>query len=159
MATIALVNRNRRLTTIAASIAGAVCFSLAVHLGKWWTIGEVGVGPVSTQRCFAGNCESGSLAWAGGSEVWVRAGTAAWAAGLVASLVLVALAGALAAGRAGRLAAAVVGIATVTAIVSGAVFVTQRPDMPGMEIGRGLWLYAAGILVALAATLSTMRAR
>ncbi|MBZ0235410.1 MAG: hypothetical protein K8M05_23985, partial [Deltaproteobacteria bacterium] len=78
------------MTTIAACLVAAACFSFAVHAGWWWTIGEVGVGPVSTQRCFDGKCESGSLAWAGGTEVWERAGTATWAAGLVASIVLVA---------------------------------------------------------------------
>jgi hypothetical protein len=147
------------LTTIAASIVAAACFSLAVHGGRWWTIGEVGVGPVSTQRCFGGTCESGTLAWAGGTEVWERAGTAAWAAGLVASLVMIALAGALAAKRGGRLAAAVAVIATLTAVVAGGVFVSQRPHLPGIEIARGVWLYGAGILVAMLAALATLRTR
>ena len=147
------------MTTIAASIVAAACFSLAVHGGRWWTIGEVGVGPVSTQRCFGGSCESGSLAWAGGTEVWERAGMAAWAAGLVTSIVLVALAGALAAKRAGRLAAAVAMIATMTAIVAGVVFVSQRPHVAGIEIARGVWLYGAGIVAAMGAALATLRAR
>jgi hypothetical protein len=122
-------------------------------------IGEVGVGTVSTQRCFAGNCESGSLAWAGGSEMWERAGTATWAAGLVASLVLVALAGALAAGRAAKLAAGVAIVATMTAIVAGGVFIAQRPDMPGIEMARGVWLYCAGVVVALGAAITVYRSR
>lgn len=153
------MSRNRRLTTIAACILGALCFSYAVHGGRWWTIGEVGVGPVSTQRCFDGKCESGSLAWASGTELWERAGTATWAAGLVASLALVALAGALAARSAGRLAAGVTVVATMTAIAAGAVFVSQRPDVPGIETGRGVWLFGAGIVVALAAAITTLRAR
>lgn len=132
---------------------------MAVHGGRWWTIGEIGVGPVSTQRCFDGVCESGSLAWASGSEVWERSGTATWAAGLVASLVLVALAGALAARRAGRMAAGVVVIASFTAIVAGGVFISQRPPVDGIETARGVWLYSAGIVLALAAAIATMRAR
>lgn len=155
----ALVSRSRRLTTIAASLIAAGLFSFAVYGGRWWTVGEVHVGPVSTQRCFGGVCESSSLAWAHGSEVWERAGTATWAAGLVASLVLVALAGALAAGRAGRLAAGVTMIATMTAIVAGGVFISQRPDMPGMETARGVWLYSGGIVVALGAAIAAYRSR
>jgi hypothetical protein len=147
------------LTTIALSLVAAACFAMAVHGGRWWTIGEIGVGPVSTQRCFDGACESGSLAWASGSEVWERAGTATWAAGLVASLVLVALAGALAARRAGRLAAGMAVVATFTAIAAGGVFISQRPPIEGVQIARGVWLYSAGIVLALAAALAAMRAR
>jgi len=137
----------------------AACFALATYGGYWWTIGEIGVGPVSTQRCFDGACESGSLAWAGGSEVWERAGVATWAAGMVATLVLVALAGALAAKRAGRLAAGVTVVATMTAVVAGAVFISQRPHVPEIETGRGVWLYSAGIVAALGAAISALRAR
>ena len=153
------MSRKRRLTTIALSIVAAAFFSLAVVGGRWWTIGEVGVGPVSTQRCFDGRCETGSLAWAEGSEVWERAGTATWAAGMVASLVLVALAGALAAGRAARLGATVAMIATMTCIVAGGVFVTQRPSIEGIEVARGTWFFALGIVWAIGAAVSTLRAR
>lgn len=159
MARIIPVSGKRRLTTIALSILGAAGFSLAVVGGRWWQIGEVGVGPVSTQRCFGGACESGTLAWAGGSELWERAGTATWAAGMIASLVLVALAGALAAGRTGRLAAAVALIATMTAIVAGGVFVSQRPSMEGMHVARGTWFFGLGIVWAIGAVISTLRAR
>jgi hypothetical protein len=147
------------LTTIALSLVAAACFSLAVVGGHWWQIGEVGVGPVSTQRCFDGTCEAGSLAWAEGTEMWERAGTATWAAGMVASLVLVALAGALAAGRAGRVGAGVVLVATMTAIVAGGVFVTQRPNVAGIEVARGTWFFALGIVWAIGAAVSTLRAR
>jgi hypothetical protein len=153
------MSRKRRLTTIAFSIIAAACFSLAVVGGRWWTIGEVGVGPVSTQRCFDGTCETGSLAWAEGSEVWERAGTATWAAGMVASLVLVALAGALAAGRAARLGASVVMIATMTAMAAAGVFITQRPNIEGIEVARGTWFFALGVVWAIGAAVSTLRAR
>jgi hypothetical protein len=153
------MSRRRRLTTIALSIVAAACFSLAVVGGRWWTIGEIGVGPVSTQRCFDGKCEAGSLAWAEGSDVWERAGTATWASGMVASLVLVALAGALAAGRAGRLGATVALIATMTAIVAGGVFVSQRPNVEGIEVARGTWFFALGVVWAIGAAVSTLRAR
>ncbi|MBE7453051.1 MAG: hypothetical protein HS111_30500 [Kofleriaceae bacterium] len=150
---------SRRVVIITTAIAAAACFLLAVQGGWWWTIGEVGVGPVSTQRCFGGDCQRGTLAWTGGSEVWARAGVATWAAGMVAGLVLVALAGAVAARRAGKLAAAVALIATMTAIVAGGVFVTQRPELPGLELARGTWFYAAAIVAALLAAVTTLRAR
>ncbi len=148
----------RRLITIAAAIVAAGCFALAVQGGHWWTIGEVGVGPVSTQRCFDGRCENGTLAWAGGSEVWERAGIATWAAGMIAAVVLVALAGALAARRAGRLAAGIATIAAMTSMVAGGVFLLQRPDLPGLEVARGAWFFAVAVVVALAAAIATLRA-
>lgn len=149
----------RRILTIVAAVVAAACFALAVQGGRWWTLGDsVGVGPVSTQRCFDGRCENTSLAWTGGSGVWVRAGTSTYAAGLVAAAVMVALAGALAARRAGRLAAGVAVVATMTAIVAGAVFVQARPAMPGLTLDRGAWLYGLGIVAALASVVSTLRA-
>ncbi len=148
----------RRLATIVLAIIAAGCFALAVQGGYWWRIGEIGVGPLSTQRCFDGRCEAGTLAWAGGSEVWERAGIATWAAGMVSALVLVALAGALAARRGGKLAASVVMIATATAVVAGGVFVTQRPGVHGLEVARGTWFYGIATLAAITATISTLRA-
>lgn len=148
----------RRLVTLFAALAAAACFALAVQGGRWWTIGEHAVGPTSSQRCFAGNCERAPLGWTGGSEVWQRAGTATWTAAMVAALVLVALAGALAARRGGRLGAGVALVATMTAIVAGAVFLQYRPTMPGMEVGRGAYLFGGAIIASLGAVVSTLRA-
>ena len=83
-----------RVLTIAAALAAAACFLVAVAGGRWWAIGEVGVGPVSTQRCFDGDCGPGGLAWTGGSDLWVRAGFATQVAGLIAGVVFIILAGA-----------------------------------------------------------------
>ncbi|HVK77623.1 MAG TPA: hypothetical protein VM734_30170 [Kofleriaceae bacterium] len=144
----------RRLSSIATALAGAVCFALAVQGGRWWKIGEIGIGPVSTQSCFAGDCAPGTLTWAGGTDMWERAGVATYVGGLCAAAVLLALAGALAAGRTARLAAAVAAVATITAVGAGALFVMARPDLPGSVAGRGLFLFggavvAAGIAVAI----------
>ena len=141
-----------------AALAAAACFALAVQGGRWWTIGEHAVGPTSSQRCFAGNCERAPLDWTGGTEVWKRAGIATWTAGMVAALVLVALAGALAARRRGRLGAAVAVVATMTAVVAGAVFLQYRPSMPGMAMDRGVYLFGGAIIAALAAAVSVLRA-
>jgi len=49
-------------------------------------------------------------------------------------------------------------VATMTAIVAGAVFLQYRPTMPGMALGRGAYLFGLAIIAALAAAISTLRA-
>ncbi len=141
----------RRLSSLAAALVGATCFLVAVQGGRWWMIADTGIGPVSTQRCFGGECSPGGLTWAGGTDMWHRAGFATYVAGLCAAVVLVALAGALAAGRTGRLAAAVALVATMTAATAGALFVFGRPELPGGIVGRGLWLYGVAVIAAVIA--------
>lgn len=150
----------RRVLAIVLALAGAASFAIAVQGGQWWRIGDdVGIGTIATSRCFGGTCGLGSLAWTGGSDAWQRGGFATHVAGLVTAAVLIALAGALAAKRTGRLTSAVVIISTVTAIVAGTVFYTLRPELPGATIGRGLLLFGAGVVFAAAAAAVTLSAR
>jgi hypothetical protein len=95
--------------------------------------------------------------WLGGGGSWVRFGAAAYAAGLIAALVLVALAASLAAKRTGRLAARVAIVAAGTAVAAGGVFIYVFPPLPGMVIDRGVWLYVGGVVLAAAAGLVALR--
>jgi len=141
---------------IVAALAGAAGLALAVEGGRWWMIGDVGVGPIGTQRCFGGDCQPGGLRWAGGSDLWERAGVATYTAGLVAALVLVILAGAVAAGRTARLPAVVSVVAIATAAGAGALFVTTRPELPDGEVARGIWLFGGALIAAAVAAAATL---
>jgi hypothetical protein len=149
----------RRTIAIIAALVGAAAFATSVQGGNWWTIGDdVGVGTVSTQQCFGGACRFVGMAWTGGGAVWQRAGAATYAAGLCAAFVLLALAGALAAKRTGRLVAAVVGVAVITAGVAGATFYAKAPALPSAVVGRGVILFAVALAAAAAAAAITLTA-
>jgi hypothetical protein len=169
------VSRPRRYVILGISLIAASVLALSVQGGRWWTIGpEVAIGPVGTVHCFgtagpdgaAGDprgsadegCQRGTLTWTGGSPRWMQAGTAAYAAGLIAAFALVALAAALAAGRPGRLAAGVAAVGAVTALAMGALFIATFPGLPGASIGRGIWLFAGGLIAAGAVAFSVLRA-
>ncbi len=149
----------RRWLAILCALAGAAALALAVQGSDWWTVpGQVGVGTVSSNHCYGGECTHTSLGWAGGSQTWVRAGAATYAGGLLAALLLVALAGARTAGSSGRLTAASAAVATLCAAVVGAVFVTSRPVLAGdvLTLARGVPLFAAGVVLAVIAIGATL---
>lgn len=141
----------RRWLAIVCAVSAAAAFAVAVQGSAWWRVGdEVGIGTVSSRHCFGGGaCQRTGLGWAGGTDTWVRAGSATYAAGLVAALMLLALAGALAARARGRLLAASAGVATLTAAVVGTVFVVNRPTtVAGTEADYGQLLFALAIALA-----------
>jgi hypothetical protein len=150
----------RRVVSVVSALVAATAFAIAVEGGHWWSIGaDVHVGPLATERCFGGECGSGSLAWAGGGDSWERAGFATYVGGLCAAAMLVALAGALAAKRSGRLLAAVVGVSLCVVGAAGASFVTLRPALPGATIDRGAIAFAIAIIVAIATVIVVVRTR
>lgn len=148
----------RRWIVLACAVVAAGAFALAVQGSPWWRIGdEIGIGTTSTRHCFGeGSCQQSGLGWTGGSETWVRAGAATYAAGLVAAVILLALAGSLAARSSGRLAAMSAAVATVTAAVVGTIFVLTRPEVPGTDLARGGPLFAAAVVLALIAVAATL---
>ncbi|MBK7071351.1 MAG: hypothetical protein IPH44_03515 [Myxococcales bacterium] len=150
----------RRLLIIVLALVGAAGFAISVEGGRWWSLGgEIHVGPAGTQRCFGGECGVGDLTWVHGSGFWERCGSGAYAGGLVAGLALLALAGSIAARRAGRLAAAVAGIGSVTAIAAGVGFYALAPAIPEASVGRGAVLFAIGAAAALTAIGATLTAK
>ncbi|MCE9580821.1 MAG: hypothetical protein K8W52_47345 [Deltaproteobacteria bacterium] len=149
--------RTFRILSIALALLGASAFAMAVEGGHWWTLDEVSVGPVSTMQCFGGTCAQTGFDWIGPPGSWVRWGAAAYAAGLVAALVLVTLAASLASKRNGRLAARVSVIAAGTAVAAGGLFIYTFPSLPGMVMDRGIWLYGGGVALAAAAALVALR--
>jgi hypothetical protein len=144
------------VVTIAFIAAGA--FAVSVTAGQWWTIGEAQIGPFGTQACLGGECRARALTWAGGTPGWERAAVATGAAGLIAGLVLLVLAGACAAGRVPKIAAKSTLSAMLVAAVAGGLFIHGLPDLGETSIDRGLVLYVVGIALGLAAAVTVLRA-
>ena len=159
------MSRPRRIAIVGVSLIAACLLLFSVEAGRWWSIGDaVTIGPVSSTSCFTtsddpagadpaavGDCKPGGLGWVQGSALWQKAGMATYAAGLIAAFVLVVLAGGVAAGRPGRLAAgtAVVGAITMTGM--GVLFIATYPGLQGSAIDRGVWFFAGGVVAAVVA--------
>jgi hypothetical protein len=141
----------------ALALAAASAFALSVQAGRWWSIGDVEIGPSGSRSPFGG---VGDLSWAGGSARWERFGVATWAAGLIAMLLLVVLAGAVAASRVPRLAAKTALVAIATAGLVAIAFVAARPDngLP-FTLGRGIAWFAAAVVIGVISAVCVVRAR
>jgi hypothetical protein len=147
----------QRWSLVVAALAAATSFALSVQGGRWWSIGEIALGPLGTQSPFGG---TGGLSWAGASARWERLGTATWAGGMIAMLVLIAVAGGLAANRIPRLAARTALVAIATATLAAAGFVATRPDngLP-FALDRGVALFGIAVVVGALAAAGVLRAR
>ena len=145
-----------RWSLAAASLAAAAGFALSVQGGRWWSVSDVTVGPLGARSPFGG---LGGFAWAGGSAQWERFGVATYAAGMIAMLVLIFVAGALAAGRVPRLAARTALVAIAVAALVGSRFAAGVPSngLP-FELDRGFWLFAGAVVVGAVAAASVLRA-
>jgi hypothetical protein len=145
-----------RWSLVAASLAAAAGFALSVQGGRWWSVSDVTVGPLGARSPFGG---IGGFAWAGGSAQWERFGIATYAAGVIAMLVLIFVAGALAARRVPRLAARTALVAVGVAALVGSRFAAAVPSngLP-FELDRGFWLFIGAIVVGAVAAASVLRA-
>jgi hypothetical protein len=141
---------------VALALVAASAFALSVQAGRWWSIGDVEIGPFGSRSPFGG---PGELSWAGGSARWERFGVATWAGGLIAMFVLVVLAGAVAAKRVPRLAAKTALVAIGTAGLAGIAFIAARPDngLP-FAMDRGVVLFAVAVVAGVLGVLGVLRA-
>jgi len=144
-----------RWSVVALALVAASAFAVSVQAGRWWSIGDVEIGPSGSRSPFGG---MGDLSWAGGSARWERFGVATWAGGLIAMLVLVVLAGAVAANRVPRLAAKTALVAIATATLTAIAFVASRPDngLP-FALDRGVVLFAAAVVAGVAGAVWVVR--
>lgn len=144
-----------RWFVVAGALVGASSFALSVQGGRWWTLGDVEIGPLGSKTPFGG---PGGLSWAGSSVRWVRFGAATWGAGMIAMFVLIVVAGALAANRVPRLAAKTALVAIATAALVAAGFLAARPvnGFP-FELGRGVALFGAGVMFGVLASAGVLR--
>ncbi len=138
-------------------MVAASAFAVSVQAGRWWTIGDVDIGPFGAHTTFGGPM---NLARFASSDRWARFGIATWAAGLVAMLVLVVLAAAVAAKRVPRLAAKTSLVAIVTATLVAIAFYTGFPsvELPA-SVDRGVPIFVAGIVLGVAAAVLVLTNR
>ena len=125
-----------RWIALGFALVGAAALALS-SIEAWWLAGEAAIGPFGTHRCFGGDCQSTGLSWLGGSDLWMRSGVATRAAAIIASALLVLLAGALAARRVPRLVARTTVVALAAGVVTGAYFVAKFPPLDGASLGLG----------------------
>jgi len=147
-----------RWLVVAVGLVGAAALAISVQAGVWWSVGDVTIGPFGSHNCFGGDCSGSGLGWIGGSDLWMRSAIATGVAGAVASLLLVALAGACAARRVPRVLARMTLSALVAAIACAAYFVSQFPGVAGAGMDRGLVLFAVGVVAGAAAAIVVLRA-
>ena len=145
-----------RWFVVALALASASAFALSVQAGRWWSIGDVEIGPFGSRSPFGG---PGDLSWTGGTARWERFGVATWAGGLIAMFVLVVVAGAVAANRIPRLAAKTALVAIATAGLAALAFVATRPDngLP-FAIDRGVVLFAVAVVAGAVVAIGVLRA-
>jgi hypothetical protein len=148
-----------RLLPLILALAGACAFAFAVQTA-WWSAGGVSIGPFGSRHCFSGECSEGGLAFLGGTDLWMRAGVAARAAGYITMFILIIVAGALAAKRVPTVFARSSLVATLTAAASGGYFLFAFPGASlGNEesVGAGVFLFVGAIVLAIAAAVLTLR--
>jgi len=140
---------------VAASLIAAVGFALSVQGGRWWSISDVTLGPLGARSPFGG---IGGFSWAGGSTQWERFGVATYAAGMIAMLVLIFIAGALAARRVPRLAARTAIVAIGVAALVGSRFAAGVPrnSLP-FQLDRGFWLFTCAVIIGAFAAVGVLR--
>lgn len=152
----ALMESRSRWIAVSLAILAATSFALAVQ-SAWWSVGEVTIGPFGARHCFGGECRETGLAWIGGSELWMRSAIASRAAGYIAMFVLIAFAGGLAAKREPRIIARGAIAAIVTAVATGVYFAAAFPGVNGVSVDRGMFMYAGGAVLGVAAVVLFLR--
>ena len=148
-----------RWIIVVLALVAASAFAISVWAGRWWSIGDVEIGPFGSKQCFGGDCRPTSLTWVGGSERWMRMGMATWAGGLISMFVLMIVAAAVASNRIPRLAARTALVAIATAVVTGIAFIALYPGVDGASVDRGLFLFAGAVVLGAAAAIAVLRAR
>lgn len=150
----------RRWSSVALSVSAAAAFAVSVGSGRWWSVGggSFEIGPLGTQQCTGGDCRPVGMPLDAGPR-FVRAATASAAAGFIAVLILLIVAGAIAARRTPKLLARLCVASLVTCVLAAALFVSTFPSetLPTAELARGFYLYALGVVLGAGCLLSAPR--
>jgi hypothetical protein len=153
----ALTMTRARWLYVAFAVLAAMAFATSVWVAPWWTVGEVRIGPLGSRHCFGGECRPAGLAWIGAPDLWMRSALATGAAGLVAMMLLLGVAGGFAARRAPVLVAKMTLVAIASAIACAAYFVAQFPGLQGATLGLGAILFAVGAVMGAVSPLVVLR--
>jgi len=140
---------------VAIAVISAALFAISVWVGNWWTVGGLEIGPFGAHECFGGECRPTSLS--GAPQLWQRCGTAVWAGGLLSMILLLGIAGALAAKRIPKTLAKSSLTAIATTALAGAYFIIKLPAPAGMTIGQGVYLFIVAALLAFVTPIQVLR--
>jgi hypothetical protein len=146
-----------RWFVVALALVAATAFLISVQMGRWWSVGDVEIGPFSSKQCFGGECRPASLTWTGGTLRWQRAGMGTWAGGMISAFALVCIAAGLASRRMPRLFAKMAMVSIVTTLLVGVLFIAQYPDTAGASPDRGLVIFVAAIVLGAIAAVYVIR--
>jgi hypothetical protein len=148
----------RRWIIVMFALVAATAFAISVQTGRWWSVGDVEIGPFASKHCFDGECRPASLGWIGGSARWARTGMGTWAGGLFSALSLCIVAAAVASRRVPKLVAKMALVSIATTLVAGVLFIAQFPGVAGAGPDRGLVLFAIAIVIGAMIAISVLRA-
>lgn len=141
----------KRWFLVAIAVVAAASFAISVWAGRWWQIGEVEVGPFGSHHCFNGDCRPGGLAWTNGGDFWMRTAVATWVGSLLTMVLLLGVAGAIAAKRVPKMLAKSVLTSLVTTAAAGTYFIVKLPAMTTTVVGQGLYVFVAACVLGAVA--------
>lgn len=141
----------KRWFLVAIAVIAAASFAISVWVGRWWEIGEVEVGPFGSHHCFNGDCRPGGLAWTNGGDFWLRTAVATWVGCLLTMVLLLGVAGAIAANRTPKMLAKSALTSLVTTTAAGAYFILKLPALTGTTIGQGMIFFIAACVLGFVA--------
>jgi len=146
-----------RWIAVALALAAAISLGFSIEGNRWWSFGDVTVGPFGTVQCFGGHCRQTGFSWLQASETWLRTATGTGAAGTFAAFALILLAGATAAGRVARLLAQMALVALGTALAAAIAFVVLFPRLGAASLDIGLVLFGVGIVLGAVSPILVLR--
>lgn len=150
----------RHWTISALGLAAGVALLLGGLIMSWWSYADgdlaVSIGLREARMCRAGQgadaCSTVSLQRLTSVDhlSWLRAGTGAYAAAWMAAILSLSTAGLAAARKGSRLLGTTALVAAASAGTVGLLFVTWVPADLAREVGSGMVLYFAGVVLAAA---------
>jgi hypothetical protein len=150
---------SRRWIIVVLALVAATAFAISVQTGRWWSVGDVEIGPFGSKHCFDGECRPASLSWIGGTARWARTGMGTWAGGLLSAFMLAVLAAGVASKRVPKLAAKTALVSIATSLVAGVLFIAQYPGVPGASADRGIVIFVIAIVVGALPAIAVLRSR
>lgn len=137
---------------------GAACaLVVATQILPWWSFSEAVVYLTRAERCFGGECQATGMRWLGASAWWHRLAAAAFGAGLFTALLALFVAGARAAGRIPRLAAASLLVGVLTSLACGIGAWVSFPRLGPSQFAAGPLVFVLGLGACAAIAIAVRR--
>ena len=148
-----------RWITVGLALLAASGFAMSVQTA-WWAMSSVLIGPFGTRNC-PGGADSCGFSWLGAeNDLFMRSAVATKAGGYIAMFIYIMIAGAVAAKRTPALLSKAGIVAIFTATVAAVTFFVYFPGSFGEPtLGPGPFMFAAGIVAGVTASVLVLRAQ